>query len=170
MLIPARAGQGLGAALMTPAALSLITTTYSGTQRTRGLALWGIVGSLGIAAGVLFGGDLTTWASWQMIFWINVPIGAIAFCIAVIKLPKQRTTHPRLAQLDLTGGATVVVGLSTLVSHGVRGVRERVGLVDDRRELTGFAEFVEAFDVGVGFFGDPDGEPLTHERGQREGA
>ena len=64
-LIAARATQGLGAALMTPAALSLIMTTYSGAQRTSGLALWGAVGSLGIAAGVLFGGALTTWAGWQ---------------------------------------------------------------------------------------------------------
>jgi EmrB/QacA subfamily drug resistance transporter len=125
MLIAARAGQGLGAALMTPAALSLITTTYTGAQRTRGLTLWGMVGSLGIAAGVLFGGALTTWAGWQMIFWINVPIGVIAFCVAVVKLPKQPAGHAGLAQLDLPGGAAVVLGLGTLVfgiesitSHG----------------------------------------------------
>src|SRR6266487_3622553 len=125
VLIAARAGQGLGAALMTPAALSLITTTYTGAQRTRGLTLWGMVGSLGIAAGVLFGGALTTWAGWQMIFWINVPIGAIAFCVAVVKLPKLPATHPGLAQLDLPGGAAVVLGLGTLIfgiesitSHG----------------------------------------------------
>jgi EmrB/QacA subfamily drug resistance transporter len=121
VLITARAGQGLGAALMTPAALSLITTTYSGAQRTRGLTLWGMVGSLGIAAGVLFGGALTTWASWQMIFWINVPIGAIAFCAAAIKLPEQPTTHPGLAQLDLLGGAVVVLGLGTLI-FGIESV------------------------------------------------
>src|SRR6266487_1184308 len=121
----AGAAQGLGAALMTPAALSLITTTDTGAQRTRGLTLWGMVGSLGIAAGVLFGGALTTWAGWQMIFWINVPIGAIAFCVAVVKLPKLPATHPGLAQLDLPGGAAVVLGLGTLIfgiesitSHG----------------------------------------------------
>jgi EmrB/QacA subfamily drug resistance transporter len=125
VLIASRAGQGLGAALMTPAALSLITTTYSGAQRTRGLTLWGMVGSLGIAAGVLFGGALTTWAGWQMIFWINVPIGAIAFGVAVAKLPKQRGTYAGLAKLDLPGGATVVLGLGALIfgiesisSHG----------------------------------------------------
>jgi EmrB/QacA subfamily drug resistance transporter len=121
VLIAARAGQGLGAALMTPAALSLITTTYTGAQRTRGLTLWGMVGSLGIAAGVLFGGALTTWASWQMIFWINVPIGAVAFCVAVVKLPKQPATHPGLAQLDLAGGAAVVLGLGTLI-FGIESV------------------------------------------------
>ena len=121
MLIAARAGQGLGAALMTPAALSLITTTYTGAQRTRGLALWGMVGSLGIAAGVLFGGALTTWASWQMIFWINVPIGAIAFCIGVVKLPKRPVTHSGLVQLDLVGGVVVVLGLAALV-FGIESV------------------------------------------------
>jgi MFS family permease len=64
-----------------------------------------MVGSLGIAAGVLFGDALTTWAGWQMIFWINVPIGVIAFCIAVLNLPKQPAGHAGLPQLDLPGGA-----------------------------------------------------------------
>ena len=77
-LIAARGAQGVGAALMTPAALSLIMTTYQGTQRARGLALWGAIGGLGIAAGVIAGGALTTWAGWQAIFWVNVPIGAVA--------------------------------------------------------------------------------------------
>ena len=91
-LIAARATQGLGAALMTPAALSLVMTTYSGAQRTRGLALWGAVGSLGIAAGVLFGGALTTWFGWQLIFWVNVPIGVVALAAGLKILP--RTSPP----------------------------------------------------------------------------
>ena len=66
---------------MTPAALSLVMTTYAGAQRTRGLALWGAVGSLGIAAGVLFGGALTTWFGWQLIFWVNVPVGVLALAV-----------------------------------------------------------------------------------------
>ena len=74
-LIAARAVQGLSAALLTPSALSLVMTTYDGDQRKKGLALWGAVGSLGVAAGVLVGGALTTWTSWQFIFWINGPIG-----------------------------------------------------------------------------------------------
>ena len=72
-LIAARAVQGLSAALLTPSALSLIMTTYAGAQRKTALAMWGAVGSLGVAAGVLLGGALTTWASWQSIFWINGP-------------------------------------------------------------------------------------------------
>ena len=53
-------------------------TTYAGAQRKTALALWGAVGSLGVAAGVLFGGALTTWFGWQAIFWVNVPIGVVA--------------------------------------------------------------------------------------------
>src|SRR5690349_2084010 len=67
-LVAARAIQGLSAALLTPAALSLITTTYGGRQRKTALAMWGAVGSLGVAAGVLVGGAITTWSSWQFIF------------------------------------------------------------------------------------------------------
>ena len=77
-LIAGRALQGAGAALMTPAALALIMTTYTGAQRARGLALWGAIGGLGIAAGVAVGGALTTWAGWQAIFWVNVPVGVAA--------------------------------------------------------------------------------------------
>ena len=70
-LVVARAAQGLSAALLTPAALSLVTTTYSGHQQRIALALWGAVGCLGVAAGVLVGGGVTTRTSWQFIFWVN---------------------------------------------------------------------------------------------------
>src|SRR5829696_9208473 len=116
MLIAARAGQGLGAALMTPAALSIIMTTYTGAQRTRGLALWGAVGSLAIAGGVLFGGALTTWAGWQLIFWVNVPIGVIALALGLKSLPKDEvTSRASLAQFDLPGAVTVIGGLGALM-------------------------------------------------------
>jgi EmrB/QacA subfamily drug resistance transporter len=124
-LVAARAGQGLGAALMTPAALSLVMTTYSGAQRTRGLALWGAVGSLGIAAGVLFGGALTTWFGWQLIFWVNVPVGVVALAVAVKVLPRDTSSRAGLAQFDLPGAVTVIGGLGSLMyglastsSHG----------------------------------------------------
>ena len=80
-LIAGRAPPGAGAALMTPAALALIMTTYTGAQRARGLALWGAIGGLGIAAGVAVGGALTTWAGWQAIFWVNVPVGVVALVV-----------------------------------------------------------------------------------------
>jgi MFS family permease len=88
-LIGARAVQGLSAALLTPAALSLIATTYSGAQRKAALAMWGAVGSLGVAAGVLVGGAITTWSSWQFIFWVNAPIGLVAFLVG------RRASSPR---------------------------------------------------------------------------
>ncbi|HEX8082136.1 MAG TPA: MFS transporter [Jatrophihabitans sp.] len=114
-LIAARAAQGLSAALMTPAALSIIMTTYSGAQRRTGLALWGAVGSLGVAAGALLGGGLTTWAGWQTIFWINAPIGAVALLAGLKVIPAVTTPRASLNQFDLTGAATVIGSLVALV-------------------------------------------------------
>jgi EmrB/QacA subfamily drug resistance transporter len=114
-LIASRAAQGLGAALMTPAALSIIMTTYTGAQRTKGLTLWGLVGSLGIAAGVLLGGALTTWAGWQLIFWINVPVGVAALVAGWRILPKITVERAGLAQFDLPGALTAIGGLGALM-------------------------------------------------------
>ena len=100
-LIAARAVQGLSAALLTPSALSLIMTTYAGTQRKTALAMWGAVGSLGVAAGVLLGGALTTWASWQAIFWINVPIGVVALLVGRHVIAKDSRPAPQPARLRL---------------------------------------------------------------------
>ena len=74
-LIVSRAAQGFGAVLLLPSALAIITTTYSGAQRTAALAVWGAIGSAGIAFGVLLGGIITTAFGWEWIFFINVPIG-----------------------------------------------------------------------------------------------
>ncbi len=97
VLVGARAAQGLGAALMTPAALAIIMTTYAGAQRAKGLAMWGAVGGLGIAAGVLVGGVITTFAGWQMIFWVNVPIGVGAIIAALVLLGRNGPARPGLA-------------------------------------------------------------------------
>ena len=116
LLITTRALQGMSAAVLTPSALSLIMTTYEGDQRRKGLALWGVVGSLGVAAGVLVGGALTTWVSWQLIFWVNVPIGAVALLAGLHAIS---TTAPAggasLRRFDLPGAALVIGGLSALV-------------------------------------------------------
>jgi len=114
-LILARTAQGLAAALMTPAALSLVTTTYSGDQRRKGLVLWGAVGSLGVAAGVLLGGALTTWFGWQAIFWVNVPVSAVALTVAWRVLPVDRRAHAGLGQFDLPGAVTALGGLMALM-------------------------------------------------------
>jgi EmrB/QacA subfamily drug resistance transporter len=119
-LIAARAVQGLSAALLTPSALSLIMTTYVGTQRKTALAMWGAVGSLGVAAGVLLGGALTTWAGWQAIFWINVPIGVTALLVGSHIIAKDSTPRPSVRDFDLPGAVAVVAGLATLI-YGVSG-------------------------------------------------
>ena len=121
VLIGARAGQGLGAALMTPAALSLIMTSYAGSQRAKGLALWGAVGSMGIAVGVLLGGALTTWFGWRTIFWINVPVGVAVLVAGWHALPAQSAGHSATKRLDLPGGVALVAGLAALV-YGIESI------------------------------------------------
>ncbi len=129
-LIGARAAQGLSAALLTPSALSLVTTTYDGEQRRLGLAIWGAVGSLGVALGVLLGGAVTTWTSWEFIFWLNVPIGAVALVVGLRVLPTDTAAGATLSGLDLPGAAAVIGGLVALVyglgasaTHGWGSVR-----------------------------------------------
>ena len=90
-MIMSRAAQGTGAAMLTPAALSIIVTTYTGKQRSTALAIWGTIGSMGIAAGVLLGGVLTTTLGWRSIFFVNVPIGIVA---AVLD-PAHRRPQPQ---------------------------------------------------------------------------
>ena len=119
-LIAARSVQGLSAALLTPSALALVMTTYEGRQRKAALALWGAVGSLGVAVGVLLGGAITTWASWEYIFWINGPIGLIALLVGARVIVKDTATRPSLREFDLPGAVTVIAGLGSLV-YGLGG-------------------------------------------------
>ena len=83
-LFAARAGQGLGAALLSPAALAIIMTAFQGNQRAKALAAWGAVGGAGAAIGVLVGGLLTEFGDWRMIFYVNLPVAA-ALAVAAIK-------------------------------------------------------------------------------------
>ena len=75
-LFAARAGQGLGAAMLSPAALAIIMTAFQGKQRAKALAAWGAVGGAGAAIGVLVGGFLTEFSDWRMIFYVNLPVAA----------------------------------------------------------------------------------------------
>jgi EmrB/QacA subfamily drug resistance transporter len=113
-LVAARAAQGIGAALLTPAALSIVTTTYTGSQLTTALSAWGAIGSAGAAAGVLFGGVLTTGLSWEWVFLINVPVGIAAIALTPRLIPAGRPTVGE-RRLDLPGAVTVVAGLMVLV-------------------------------------------------------
>ena len=114
-LIAARAGQGLGAALLTPAALSIISTAYSGTQRAAALSTWAAIGSGGAAAGVLAGGMLTTWLGWRSVFLVNVPIGIVAGALSLRLVPRSAPAGHSRGRLDLTGAVLAVGGLVSAV-------------------------------------------------------
>jgi EmrB/QacA subfamily drug resistance transporter len=114
-LIAARAGQGLGGALLTPAALSIITTTYAGPQRATALGLWGAIGGGGAAVGVLAGGILTTWLGWRSVFLVNVPVGVVAGLLSLHLVPRHKPRRRFGRELDLPGAALAVAGLVTAV-------------------------------------------------------
>ena len=113
-LIAARAFQGLGAAIITPAALSILSTTFhEGRERNIALGVWGAVGGFGAAAGVLMGGILTDALSWEWIFFVNVPVGVLAIVLAPILLDESRDSSVKT--FDLPGAVLVTAGLSSLV-------------------------------------------------------
>ncbi len=115
LLIAARAVQGLGAALLSPAALSIVTTTFTeGAERNRALGVWGAVAGSGGAAGVLLGGMLTEWAGWEWVLWVNVPIalGAVAFTRGLIAESRSESATRRF---DVLGALSITAGLSILV-------------------------------------------------------
>src|SRR5213595_2699803 len=105
-LIGARALQGLGAALITPAALSILTTTFAeGKERNTALGAWGAVGAFGAVAGVLLGGVLTSALSWHWIFYVNVPVGILGLALAPFLLNESRDAHVKSFDAP---GATLV--------------------------------------------------------------
>ncbi|MFL5924279.1 MAG: DHA2 family efflux MFS transporter permease subunit [Gaiellaceae bacterium] len=115
VLIGARAVQGIGAAIISPAALSIVTTTFEeGAERNKALGIWGALGGSGAAAGVLFGGILTNSLGWEWIFYVNVPVGALVFALTVPIVPESRAElgHRRF---DAAGAITVTGGLALLV-------------------------------------------------------
>src|SRR5215208_5208884 len=113
-LIGARALQGLGAAIISPAALSILTTTIKeGRERNIALGVWGAVGGFGAAAGVLLGGILTDALSWEWIFFVNVPIGLAGLALAPVLLTESRDASVR--SFDVPGAVTVTAGLALLV-------------------------------------------------------
>jgi EmrB/QacA subfamily drug resistance transporter len=113
-LIVARGLQGFGAAIISPAALSILTTTFpEGRERNTALGAWGAVGAFGAVAGVLLGGVLTDLLSWQWIFFINAPVGVMAFAAAPVLLDESRDSTAR--SFDLPGAALVTSGLVVLV-------------------------------------------------------
>jgi EmrB/QacA subfamily drug resistance transporter len=114
-LFAARAGQGLGAAMLSPAALSIIMTAFSeGRERTRALGVWGAVGGAGAAIGMLLGGTLTELVDWRAIFFINLPVGLV-LAAGARKIVPADVVPPRWRGLDLRGAALATVSLGALV-------------------------------------------------------
>ena len=114
-LIAARAVQGLGAAILSPAALSIVTTMFrDGAERNKALGVWGAVAGSGGAAGVLLGGVLTEWAGWEWVLWVNVPIGIAAAAIAPSLIAESRS-ESMTRSFDFAGAFSITAGLSLLV-------------------------------------------------------
>ncbi|WP_405485531.1 DHA2 family efflux MFS transporter permease subunit [Nocardia sp. NBC_00511] len=112
MLIAARAVQGLGAALMTPQTMAVITRTFPPDKRGAAMGLWGGVAGLATLVGPILGGVLVDWQGWQWIFYVNVPIGIIAFIAAYVLVPSLPTNRHKF---DLVGVALSAVGMFLLV-------------------------------------------------------
>ncbi len=123
MLIAARGLQGLGAAFVAPAALSIPTTTFpEGPQRTKAMGVWAAIATGGAAVGLLLGGVLTDFLSWPWIFFVNIPVGIAAFLLSLRFLPESRAEAEHRI-FDLPGAVTVTAGLIALV-YGIVQVQE----------------------------------------------
>ena len=141
-LIGARAFQGLGAAAITPAALSILITTFKeGRERNIALGAWGAVGGFGAAAGVLFGGILTDLLSWEWIFFVNVPVGLAALALTPVLLSESLDKHGQ--GFDALGAILVTAGLSIFV----------LGITQGREWGWSSPETIGVFAASVGLLG-----------------
>ncbi len=144
-LIVTRALQGLGGALLAPAALAIVVTTFrEGRDRNVALAVWGSVSGIGGAAGVLLGGVLTSYLNWSWIFFINVPVGVALVALAPALLGESRAqfVHRRF---DLAGAASVTSGLMLLVYTLTRAAQHGWGNATTIALLAGSASLMAAF-------------------------
>ena len=138
-LISARALQGLGGAILSPATLTILTTTFTDPKsRTRALGLWSAVAGAGGATGVLAGGVLTDLLSWRWILFINVPIGLLVLLVARLAIPESRAEGNR-PTLDWAGAVTITGGLVALV----------YGVVSTDRHAWGSARTIGFLGLGV---------------------
>jgi EmrB/QacA subfamily drug resistance transporter len=118
-LVAARAAQGLGGAIVAPASLSILTTSFpEGVERNRALGLWGAMGAIGGASGALLGGILTEALNWRWILIINLPIGVFAALAALRVVRSGRREAGAARDFDLVGALTVTLGL-VIVTYGI---------------------------------------------------
>jgi EmrB/QacA subfamily drug resistance transporter len=149
VLVVSRAVQGLGAAIISPAALSIIITTFEeGPERNKALGIWGALGGGGAAVGVLAGGLLTKYLGWEWIFFVNVPVGVLAFALTPRFVRESRSEHE--SSPDVAGAVTVTAGLALLVyaiskapDHGW-GSAWTLGLLAVSAALLGAFLFIES--------------------------
>jgi EmrB/QacA subfamily drug resistance transporter len=144
-LIAMRAVQGLGAAMLIPAALSSVRNMFTeGTERNKALGIWGALGAGGASVGIILGGLLTRYAGWQYIFFINVPVGAIALMLAPRLVPESRLDTAR-RRYDPFGAVTVTGGLVLLVYGISQAPRIGWGATRTIAVLAGAAVLLAAF-------------------------
>jgi EmrB/QacA subfamily drug resistance transporter len=145
LLVGARFAQGMGAALLSPAALSSLTTTFrAGRDRHTALGVWGAVSGLGGAAGVLFGGLLTEGPGWRWVLFVNVPLSAVAFIGAFALLERERV-RTKLAHFDALGGLLVTGGMLLLVYALVKAPDVGWGTTRTSAELAGAVVILASF-------------------------
>lgn len=124
VLLTGRVAQGIGAAMLSPAALSVVTKTFDGDERNKALGIWSAMGGGGSAIGVLLGGLLTAGPGWQWVFYINLPIGLVVFVLLLRMLPADRLVEQH-GRLDVPGALLVTAGTGTaiyaLINAGDRG-------------------------------------------------
>ncbi len=146
-LIAARALQGLGGAIVSPAALSIITTTFAdGEERNRALGVWGAVAGAGGAAGVLLGGVLTSGLSWRWVLFVNVPIGVLCAFLAPRTLLESRA-EVQSRRFDVPGALTVTAGLALLVYALVDAVNVGWGSTATLAKVAGALALLSVFIV-----------------------
>lgn len=130
-LLTARVAQGVGAALLSPSALSILTTEFTGRSRNRALGVWAAIGAAGAAVGVVVGGALTSGPGWEWAFYVNVPVGALVFAAVPAVVPSRPRTPGTRLDLPgaLTGTGTVAFLIYGLVKAGDKGWGSAAALV-----------------------------------------
>lgn len=118
MLLTSRVVQGVGAAVLSPSALSILTTVFTGRERNRALGIWGAISAAGAAIGFVVGGALTSGPGWEWVFYINVPVGVLIFAVVPAVVPAQRREAG--ARADVPGGLIGTAAVALLIYGLIR--------------------------------------------------